>query len=361
MNLSTPEKLKEYLHLSLKDLETFQECALLSYPDHYNVGDHMIWLGNILYLTEVAKIKIGYVSSIEKFSQSQMENQTGKAPILIHGGGNFGDVWSYYQRFYEKIIPQYHDRKIIFLPQSIYFRYPDRLERAKAIFNAHPDLTICAREKYSYELASQHFTNCKIIQVPDMAFQLAGTPGIASNYQQQKSILYLYREDQEINSISSPNSLSLLNLVKEDWGSFRYKQVPKAASIAGIAWLFQDSWQQGSLLPREWLDRQIWTYFHSYASKFAKINQPDLHTKSWKFMHNGVYQFKRHRLIITSRLHGHILCLMMGIPHIFLANSYYKNQSFYETWTSQIPFCRFVKDASQIESVAYELLENYEL
>ena len=67
-------------------------------------------------------------------------------------------------------------------------------------------------------------------------------------------------------------------------------------------------------------------------------------------------QFKKHRLIITNRLHGHILCVLMGIPHVFLANSYHKNESFYQTWTHQIPYCRFVKESAQVEAAMQELL-----
>ena len=63
-------------------------------------------------------------------------------------------------------------------------------------------------------------------------------------------------------------------------------------------------------------------------------------------------------MIITNRLHGHIMCILLGIPHIFLANSYHKNESFYETWTHQVPFCRFVKNSSEILPFAYELMEN---
>ncbi|MFM7908498.1 MAG: polysaccharide pyruvyl transferase family protein [Microcystis sp.] len=59
-------------------------------------------------------------------------------------------------------------------------------------------------------------------------------------------------------------------------------------------------------------------------------------------------QLKSHRLVISTRLHGHILCLLLGIPNIFLSNSYYKNQSFYEAWTHDVPFSKFVQDVSEV-------------
>ncbi|MBD1879924.1 polysaccharide pyruvyl transferase family protein [Coleofasciculus sp. FACHB-T130] len=357
MDTSTSEKIKEVLHRQLEGLGTFEQCALLSYPDHYNVGDHLIWLGTLFYLKDVLKTKINYAASIESFSELAMEEQVGKAPIIVHGGGNLGDIWSYYQKFYEGLVSKYQDRPIIIMPQSIYFANLDKLKKAANVFNAHPNLTICARENYSYELASQHFHNCQLLKAPDMAFQLANLPGLSSNYSQKHSILYHCRGDKEFNETSSPTSLELPNLVVEDWASYKYKGAPRTSSIAGITRILQDGWQQGSIIPVEWISRQIWQNFHSYTAKFEDMYEPSIHRKSWKFMHNGVYQFKQHRLIVTNRLHGHILCVLLGIPHVFLANAYHKNESFYQTWTYQIPYCKFVKDASQVKDTVQELLD----
>jgi len=57
-----------------------------------------------------------------------------------------------------------------------------------------------------------------------------------------------------------------------------------------------------------------------------------------------VWQFSQCPAIVTNRLHGHILCVLLGIPHVFLPNSYYKNEAFYSTWTHDLPGCRFVAD-----------------
>jgi pyruvyl transferase EpsO len=62
---STPEKLTELLHKALGKLGTFEQCALLDYPDHGNIGDHLIWLGEVFYLTDVLKTKINYAASVD--------------------------------------------------------------------------------------------------------------------------------------------------------------------------------------------------------------------------------------------------------------------------------------------------------
>jgi len=43
------------------------------------------------------------------------------------------------------------------------------------------------------------------------------------------------------------------------------------------------------------------------------------------------------KVVITNRLHAHILCLMLGVPHVVLDNSYGKVRGFYETWTHVSP------------------------
>ncbi len=38
-------------------------------------------------------------------------------------------------------------------------------------------------------------------------------------------------------------------------------------------------------------------------------------------------------VVITDRLHGHILCVLMGIPHVVLPDRHGKIRNFWETWT----------------------------
>lgn len=66
--LSTAVKIKDALHKALGNLGGFEECALLNYPDYPNIGDHLIGLGTVLYLTEVLKTPIKYIASIDDFS-----------------------------------------------------------------------------------------------------------------------------------------------------------------------------------------------------------------------------------------------------------------------------------------------------
>jgi exopolysaccharide biosynthesis predicted pyruvyltransferase EpsI len=334
------ENIKETLYKGLEKIGSFDQCSLLNYPDYLNIGDHLIWLGTVFYLTDVLKTKIKYTAAgSEDFSEEVMEKQVGKAPIILQGGGNLGDLWSNHQKFREQIISKYRDRPIVIMPQSIYFESTSNLKKAADIFNSHPNLTLFVRENYSYEIALNHFYKCQIIKIPDMAFHLLNVSGITSNNTDKKhSILYHCRADEELKKDFSPASIfELPNLIVEDWVSNEWKTWRSSKSILTNDQAYPD---------------------HTPAI-FDNLYDPNIHRTSWIIMHKGIDQFKRHRLIITNRLHGHILCILLGIPHIFLANSYHKNESFYETWTHQVPFCRFVKDSAKIKIAAQELLELY--
>lgn len=332
------DTLHNTLHKGLEEIGSIEECALLNYPDYLNIGDHLIWLGEVFYLTEVLKTKIKYTAAgIADFSREKMERQVGKAPIIFQGGGNLGDLWSNHQEFREYIISNYRDRPIIIMPQSIYFEGASNLKRAADIFNSHPKLTLFVRETFSYEIARKYFHSCQIIKTPDMAFQLLNLPCMAfKNAGEQSSILYHCRTDKELRADSSPEFIfKLPNLVVEDWISSEWKIWHSCKSILETSQ----------------------TNFEKFPAIFDCLCDPNLHRVSWIVMHKAIEQFSQHRLIITNRLHGHILCVLLGIPHIFLGNSYHKNESFYETWTYQVPFCRFVKDSAQIQIIAQELLE----
>lgn len=57
--------------------------------------------------------------------------------ILIHGGGNWGDVWRPSQDFHLKIIQEYPDNKIIVFPQTVHYDNQQNLEYDISIISRH--------------------------------------------------------------------------------------------------------------------------------------------------------------------------------------------------------------------------------
>jgi pyruvyl transferase EpsO len=63
------------------------------------------------------------------------------------------------------------------------------------------------------------------------------------------------------------------------------------------------------------------------------------------------------RYVLTDRLHGHILCMLLGIPHILLDNSYGKNRGFFEQWTRESDLVRFVKSLDEVPGAVQDLMK----
>jgi len=58
------------------------------------------------------------------------------------------------------------------------------------------------------------------------------------------------------------------------------------------------------------------------------------------------------RTVITDRLHGHILCMLLGIPHLLLDNSNGKIKNFHETWTAESPLARWADSPDEAAALA---------
>ncbi len=372
LNFSSAIALKQDLEKSLAQIGEIEECVLLNYPDYPNVGDHLIGLGTIVYLARKLKTKINYLAGIYNFSEEVMQQRIGSATIFLQGGGNLGDLWCDHQQFREEIIQKYPGHRIIILPQTIYFQEQYNLQRAAKIFNSHQDLTIFVRDTRSYNLANKYFYNCKVFLSPDMAFMLADLPGIEYlryNWRQNK-ILYHCRNDKEIVEDLNSSILDLPKVVVQDWLPIEEKLLrshitpnsPWYWHLPGTVRIYRELWQQRLSNPMRWLSQGIWDRYNpdkSFEATLDNVENAGMVQISWDYFYRSTYQLNHYSLVITNRLHGHILCTLLKIPHIFLPNSYGKNQLWYETWTKDIQFCRFASSPATITKAMRELCPRF--
>lgn len=284
------------------------KCALLDFPNHSNVGDSEIWLGERVFLRSmgasvVYTSSVAYPSDVAIFSEAELARRLRGGTILLTGGGNVGDLWSFHQQFRERVIAAFPHNKIIQLPQSIYFRDRANLERARRIFNSHPDLTILVRDQPSLELARNEFRADSIL-CPDMAFALGTVPRPA---RPMSDIVWLARTDSEATG-SVP--IHAQDIEQTDW-------LTETPSLL---------WRMNQFLTRQVL-RHPSAGRHLAALLFRTYDP-----LAKERVLRGCAILGRGRVVITDRLHGCLLSLQMGIPHVVLDTKYGKVKSFYETW-----------------------------
>jgi pyruvyl transferase EpsO len=300
-------------------------CALVDFPDHPNVGDSAIWLGERAALSGFG-VPIVYTCSTRNYSETELRSRVQHGTILIHGGGNLGDIWPHHEELREAVIRAFPDNKIIQLPQTMWFGSADSLARARAVFNGHPDLTILARDERSLELARNEFRVASML-CPDAAFVLGPIPRPRAP---THDLICLLRSDIE-------------------------SAVPQTEDPGRIV-----DWLEEPESPRLRINR--WCYRHRARSPLRPLVQL-FHTTLWdglarERLRRGCRTLSDGRVVITDRLHGHILCLLLDIPHIMLDNTYGKLRSFFETWTRNSPLAHWARSLGEATGLARHLMSS---
>ncbi|UVP49744.1 polysaccharide pyruvyl transferase family protein [Bacteroides cellulosilyticus] len=144
-------------------------CVYLDVPYHTNIGDTLIWEGTEQFLAS-NHIKCLYRNSTLTYYYRKISKKT---TILLHGGGNFGDIWRSHQELRLRIIQEYPNNQIIILPQTIYYTDHSIMKTDALIMAKHPNLTICARDEISHSILKKYFHNNNILLLPDMAFYIS--------------------------------------------------------------------------------------------------------------------------------------------------------------------------------------------
>ncbi len=288
--------------------------ALLDFPNHANVGDSMIWMGETRFFRAYLKAIPSYVADHHRFSSSALVHHVPTGPIFLHGGGNFGDLWPAHQHFREEILRTFPDRPIIQLPQSIHFQDPQNLARAARAIHSHQNFTLLVRDKNSFKIATEHF-KCPVFLCPDMALYL---DPVTDKIQKTRDILYLLRSDHEKkSSMGEVQNLSPC----EDWimDPEGFEQQIRTGTI----------WRLPLILGADALNPAMRRF-----ALYERLAQGR--------MMRGIKQIGSARYVITDRLHVHILCILMGIPHAVLDNSYGKIKSVSSVWIPEMPDVHFV-------------------
>lgn len=286
------------------------DYILLDLPYYSNIGDTLIWEGTESFLKSLPH-KCLYKSSNQTFKHKHLQSST---IIILQGGGNFGDLWRRFQDFRLSIIKQYPNNKIIILPQSIFYENDEIIKNDAAIMAQHKKLTICARDKTSYNVLNKHFFN-DILLLPDMAFCIENKLINKYKINPTKDILLLKRRDQELSSRDDYYKYITEegNIEERDWPSIEHP---------GIA---RDLIEKMGVLSKYAVDKYVNYLYRPYLIK------------------KGIIFLSEYKYIYATRLHVAILSILLNKPFVFFDNSYGKNSSFYDTWLSDSDFIKFIR------------------
>lgn len=302
--------------------------ALLDFPNHGNPGDAAIWVGERRVVEDLFGARPAYSGGVGCFSADNLARRVGDGVIFLHGGGNFGDLWERHQLFREHVIRSRPENPIVMLAQTIHFESTTALDRARSVIDGHGSVTLLLRDDESAEIARREFS-CPVQLCPDGAF---GIGSLDRSRPASVDVLFLLRCDKEKKADVSVTGMSDSSFVT-DWVQSR-----------GTLW--------------EWMDQSV-----RRRRSFGRIADRLLHGISGRLgdsagrsrLQRAVDTLSLGRVVITDRLHGHIISTLLGIPNIVLDNSYGKNRRYYETWSRADPMSAFSDDPSEALEKARKL------
>lgn len=294
-----------------------QTIYLLQTPVHNNIGDQTIAYAEIMFLTKFfpeysLKIvnELQLKSALKRIASKSSNNDI----IMIHGGGNMGDIWPGYEEERQNIIKTLSKKKIVSFPQSIKFSSDDSLlaKNSKEIYSKAYNLTLVARENTSYNKMLIFFDDrIKKLYTPDIVLSLDPI--------QQK-------------------------LRENDITTFLRSDVEK--KLSDKSKLFFDQMQQK---------------FNVTVSDTVSDYIPFItNSTREKFVLSKMVEFSRSKLIITDRLHGMIFAMLTGTPAIIFDNNNKKVSSTYKSWLRDTNFLYLAEDYSiqELNEIVYKYVNS---
>lgn len=301
----------------LNDLEPIfagaSEWDLADFPHHFNCGDHAIWLG-CLKVAEAFDVAVNTTTSSSTYRRDKL-NADG--PIVINGGGNFGGLYPHHDELRIRILTDFPNRPIVQMPQSLELANSEIVERMKRAIGSHRDFTLLVRDHRSLAIARSEF-DCRIALVPDAAFAL----GRLEREAPSEDVVVQARQDDEAAAERQ------LGRPAVDWNTTpllsRRNVMRTAVAAAGTVPMF-------GLGP-------------TMANRFAQQNL------QW-----AIQMLSRGRVLVTDRLHGHVIATLCGIEHVVVNDKYGKVRALWEAWTHESPTATFVPTWGDAEAALADL------
>ena len=312
------------------------ELAFLNFPNIANPGDSAIYLGARAALERIGA-RVVLTAAHNDYRRRLVADAVGpRGTIVIGGGGNFGDLYRKQpqQRVRRNVLKDFPEARIIQLPQAIHFEDPRRGRRFADLCRAHSGLTIMVRDSRSAERAAE--LGLDTIVCPDLVVALGPLERPAGP---TRRVAWVLREDVE-----RREGLAAVGADARDWPA----AAEQGDGVRGLALRRDLALARGLARVRDRAPSRLRPALaRGASSRYGPIARRRLRT-ALELAATG-------EVLVTDRLHGHLLACLMGIPNVVLDNSYGKNRGVFETWSHRYAIARFADDGTAASELAESL------
>jgi pyruvyl transferase EpsI len=292
-----------------------RKAYLFVAPDYGNLGDHAIAHAERMFFVDRLGMELVEipVNKYKEFAEVARRHIQPGDLVLITGGGFLGSLWPNTEQMSRHVVSQYPGNPIVILPQTLYWERSKRADveaaRTRAIYEAHENLTICARDRRSLELVREYYPNSRVIMVPDMVLSCRWDEFFEPTVARAGALVCLKQDKESI--LGAGDKSCLLRIGERLCGS---------ATLA-------DTCRQESIHLSERL-----------VLLRRKLNE-----------------FRSASLCITDRLHGVIFSAVAETPCVALSNCNHKIRESVRL-IEYLPYIRFAESLDAVEPLAREAM-----
>ena len=225
--------------------------------------------------------------------------------VAVVGGGNMGDLYPDLEEARLQVVKAFPRNRIVSFPQSIEFSDTragrKACARSRAIYEAHPHLTLFARDAESLRRMRECFPGAKVLSAPDTVLSMPAPQPIARDL----PLMVCLRQDKEA------------GLTAER----------RHAIVAAL-----EAFREGCLVTD------------------TIVGGPRLDYPAYdRLLEQLLGQFSRARRVVTDRLHGLIFAVITGTPCVVIENNNHKVRALVETWLPGVQSIRLLTQPGPAE------------
>lgn len=296
-----------------------ENCVIVfGAPSHSNMGDQAQsycieqWFTRYYPEKRVVIFETDFFNRNAKRFIQQLQKRLKKEDMLVlHSGYHTTDLYIQEENMQRMIVKAFPNKKIIILPQTIYYASEEEKKKAQKIYNSHQHIILMCRDEVSYATAEEIFPNCKLLLYPDIVTTMIGKMETST---QRSGILMCMRDDQE--AFYSNESMEKLR---------------KELSVI------------------DKVDRTDTT---------LKIPVRKIRNRRKQILESIWKEYSNYRVVVTDRYHGTIFSLIAQTPVLVISSTDHKLKSGVKWFPDSFrPYVKFVEN---IDDVPAEVSRIYE-
>lgn len=318
------------------------DVALLDVPSQRNVGDALIFLGELNYLRKLGA-RVRYVADMWSLDPSTLRKKMPSGVILLHGGGNLGDIWLGHEEYRERVVTEFSEYRVVQLPQSISFNSKEREASANHILGKHGNFTVLVRDRDSLDRLER------------------GLPSLSGRYCWDLAL------GSKLPEHGTPAAHPAVAIARTDAeASSGLSAIDGSSWLPGIPTLLRD-WPELAEADRTWSRaRRSSIVYSGFSRAFAasglsvpgrlqRAAQTALLRVNTSAVAVGTHFVGSGKIAIVDRLHAHVLACMLGVPHVLLDNSYGKLSAPYREYTHGFSTAHMAGCLDEARELAFRL------